>query len=89
MEQRAALELERTVLGPVDLGAGQVGGQQVGRELDPVKIGFDAVAQHLDGAGLRQARRAFNQQVSVRQQRKEQPVHQLVLADDMPGDDMI
>ena len=87
MEQRPALEVERTVLGAVDFGAGQVGGQQVGRELHPVEIGLDTVPQHLDGAGLGQARRAFYQQVTIRQQRQQQPVHQLLLAYDVAGDE--
>ena len=89
VKQRAALELKGSVLRPIDLGAGQVGGQQVGRELHAVKVGVDAVTQHLDGAGLGQPRRTFHQQMSICQQGQQQPVHQLVLADDMAGDERL
>ena len=56
---------ERTVLRAVDLRPGQIRGQQVGRELQAVEIAFHAVAQHLDGAGLRQPGRTLHQQVPV------------------------
>ncbi len=61
MKQRPALELESTILGAVDLGTGQVGGQQIRRELDPMKISCDTLTQDLDGPGLGQARCALNQ----------------------------
>jgi hypothetical protein len=82
VENRPALEFESAFLGAVDLGAGQVGRQQVRGELDAVEIAFDAVGQHLDGGGLGQARRAFHQQVAVTEQGHGQAAHQALLAND-------
>ncbi len=76
MEQRPRLEMELAGLRAVDLGAGQVGGQQVGRELDALKLRFEARCQLLDRRGLGQTRGAFDQQVAVGQQRDQQPIDQ-------------
>lgn len=65
MEDRALLEHEGAGLRTVDLGAGDVGGEQVGSELDTVELGFEAFGEVLDGLGLGQSRRAFHQQVAV------------------------
>ena len=56
MEDRAGLEFEAAVLRAPDLGAGEVGRQQVGRELHAGEIGFQARRQCPDRAGLGQAR---------------------------------
>ncbi len=81
MEQWPLLKMEGTVLGAVDLGAGQIGGQQVGGKLDAMEIPLHPHAQHIDGAGLRQARRTFHQDMPVRQQGEEHPFDQDFLAD--------
>jgi hypothetical protein len=44
VEQRALAEHERAVLRPIDLGAREVRGQEVRRELQAVEIAFDAMA---------------------------------------------
>ena len=44
-EQRTGLELERSVLFAIDLRAGHVGGQQVGRELHAAKFALDQLGQ--------------------------------------------
>ena len=69
MEQRAALKLEAAILRAVDLGTGQVCRQQVGGELDTVKIAFDAFAEHLDRARLGKPGSAFDQQMTIGQDR--------------------
>ena len=83
MEDRAGLEFEAAVLRAPDLGAGQVGRQQVGRELDAGEIGLQPRGQRADRAGLGQAGRAFDQQVAVGQQRDQQALDQRRLPDDL------
>ncbi len=82
MKQRALAEDEAPVLGSIDFRAGQVGRQQIGRELKPVKVALDAVAQHLDRARLRQTRRALDEQVPVAQQRDQHSIEQRLLPHD-------
>ena len=82
MEQRTALEHEARVLGTVDLGAGQVGRQQVRRELHPVKVALDSRREFLHRGRLGEPRRALHEQVAVGQQGDEEPIDEGVLADD-------
>ncbi len=84
VEKRTAFELETAGLRPEDIGTGQVGRQQVGRELDAVEVRLDPRGQGLDGGGLGQARGAFDQQVAVGQQGDEQALDQVRLSDDAP-----
>ena len=65
MKQRALLERETTVLRTVNVGAGQIGRQQVGSKLNTLKLAFDSIGQRFDRAGLGQARRALDQDMSV------------------------
>ena len=81
VKQRALAKLEGAFLRAVDIGAGQVGRQQVRRKLQAMKITLDALGQHLDRAGLGQSRRALDQQMPVAQQRNQHPVDQVRLAD--------
>ena len=62
-----------------DHGPNQVGGEQVGRELDTLKIELQYLRQRVDGQGFRQARYAFEQDVAARKQANQQPVHEPVL----------
>jgi hypothetical protein len=89
VEQRTLLEHERAVLRTIDLGAGQIGGQQIGGELNTMEITLDALAQHLDRARLGQTGGAFDQQMPVREQRDQQAVHETVLPDDALGDERL
>ena len=82
MKQRAALKLEAAVLRAEDLGAGQVGREQVGGELDAVKAAFELLGQLTDGAGFGQARSPFDEQVAIGQQGDQQGLDQLRLTDD-------
>ena len=70
------------VLRIVNQRADDVGGQQVGRELDAMKLRLDGRGQRADGQRLGQARHAFEQDMAVGEQADEQPVHQMFLADD-------
>ena len=65
MEQRARTKLEITLLVTIDVGTNQVGGQQVGCELQPVEIALDTLGEHLDRARLGQPRGPLDEQVTV------------------------
>ena len=85
VKQRAALKVKRPVLGPEHIGAGEVGWQQVRGKLDAVEVALYALAEYTDGPGLGKTRRALHQQVAVGQQRDQQAIHQLFLAQDTLG----
>jgi hypothetical protein len=82
VEHRAALELERSVLGPVDLGAGHVARQQVRRELDAVEVAHHGAGKFLDCARLGETGCALDEQVTAAQERHHQPFEQHLLTDD-------
>ena len=82
VEQRPLPEHERAVLRPIDLGAREIGGQEIRRELQAMEVAFDAVAQDFDRARLRKPGRAFDEQVAVAQERDEHAIQQPFLADD-------
>src|SRR4030095_2136280 len=64
---------------------GGTGGQQVGRELNPLKASIDAVRQSLDRECLSQPWHTLQQDVAIGQQSDEQTVYQVLLADHDPG----
>ncbi len=53
------LEIKGAGFWTVDVGAGDVGRQQVGGKLHTVKVGFDAFGEGFDGLGFGQAGCAF------------------------------
>ena len=66
----------------VDQGAGHVGRQQVGGELDAAELAVDSLGEGADRQGLGQARHAFEQDVPVGKHRDHQVLHQVLLPDD-------
>ncbi len=86
MEQRAFAELERALFVTVDVGADQVRGQKIGRELNAVEVAVDGVGQGLDGGGLGQPRHALDQQMAIAEQAHQHAVDEALLADDARGD---
>ena len=70
----------------VDPGADDVGGHQVGSELDAGERAADHFGEGLDGQGLGHARHTFEQHVALGEQADQHPLDQLVLADDDPLD---
>ena len=84
MKQRALAEFERAFLRTIDVGAGEIGRQQVRRELQAMKIAFDAVGEYLDCAGFGETRSTFHEQVAVAKQRDQHPVDQVRLTDNQP-----
>jgi hypothetical protein len=65
---------------PVDPGADEVGGDEVGRELDAGERAADGGRHRLDGEGLGQAGDALDEAVATCQQAHEHPLEQPVLA---------
>ena len=85
-EHRAGLELEVAVAGAVvffqDLGAQDVAGHQVGRELHAPEAQVQGLPQRAHQQRLAQAGHAFEQAVAAGQQAGEQLFDHVVLADD-------
>ena len=81
-DDRTGADVERPGGGPVDLGAGQVGGKQVGGELDPAEREVEGLGQGPHRSGLGEAGHAFDQNVAAGQERDHQPFEQGPLADD-------
>ncbi len=65
-----------------DLGARDVGGHQVGRELDALEAQVQNLGQRLDQQRLGQARHAGDQAVPAREERHQDLIDHLVLPDD-------
>ena len=65
-----------------NVGAGDVGGHQVGGELDTVELGAEDVGQGADEQGLGDAGHAFDQRVLVGEHGDERLVDHVLLADD-------
>ena len=75
-----------SVLRIVNLCADDVGGQEIGRELDAMERGLDCRRQRADTEGFREAGHAFEQDMPIGEQADQQPVHQLFLPDDDAAD---
>ena len=69
-------------VGAVDARADEVGGHEVGRELDAAEGAAEHVGERLDGQRLGQAGDALEQHVAAGQQRDQQALEHRVLADD-------
>ena len=84
-EDGPELDVEVTVLRPVDPGADEVARHQVRGELDPVERPAQHLGGRLDRQRLRETRDAFDEQVAVRQEADEDSFEHRVL----PGDDAL
>ncbi len=69
-----------------DVGAGDVGGHEVRRELDAVELRAEDVGQRADEQGFRHAGHAFDEGVLAGEDGDERLVHHVLLADDDFGD---
>jgi hypothetical protein len=65
-----------------DLGADDIRGHQVGRELHAPELHVGGLGQRLHQQGLAQARHAFDQRVAAGQQAGDQQFDHVLLADD-------
>ncbi len=83
VEDRPLLEHETAGFRTIDLGAGDVGGQQVGGELDTMELCFDPFGKLLDGLGLGQAGSALYQHMAVGEQGNEQTLDEFFLAENL------
>jgi hypothetical protein len=77
-----ALKAEAPVFGAIDVGAGQVGRQQIGRELDAVIVSLHRRRECTDCLRLGESGCALDQEMTVGQQRDQQAVDQIVLPQD-------
>ena len=68
------------------LGAGDVGGHQVGRELDAAELERQGVGQRADHQRLGQPRHAHQQAVPAGEHRHQQLLDHLLLPDDHPAE---
>ena len=85
-EDRPLAGGEATVAGAVDHRADQVGGQEVGRELDAPEVRRDGLRQRLHGERLGEARHPLEEDVASGQETDQQAVDQVALADDHRAD---
>ena len=69
-----------------DVGAGDVGGHQVGRELDALEVEVERLGQGRDHERLGEARHAEEQGVAAAEERHEHQLDDPALADDAPRD---
>ncbi len=81
LKDRSLSHLKGICVGAIDLRAEDVCGQEVGRELDPLKRGLDGGGERLDGRGLCEPRQTFEQEVTVAKETDEHPLHKLALPD--------
>jgi len=77
--------LEAQLVGPlvllIHLGAGHIGGEQIGGELNAAEAGIECLGQRLDRAGLGGAGQAFKEYVAIGQQANHQRADHMGLAD--------
>ena len=71
-EDRPCAQDERAVAAARDVGAGDVGGQQIGRELDAPEVAAERGRERLDERRLRDAGHALEQHVPSCQEADEQ-----------------
>ena len=67
-EDRALARVESAVLRAVDQRADDVGGQQIGGELNALEVGIGRGGERADAQGLGEPRHAFEQHVAVGEQ---------------------
>ena len=83
-EDRAELDVERFLRRAVDARADEVGGHEVGRELQAGERAAEDARDRLGGERLGQAGRAFEQAVAAGEPADEEPLDHAVLADEDP-----
>ena len=72
-----------------DVGAGDVGGQEVGRELDAAERQIERLRERRDEQRLGEARHADEERVAAREERDEHEVDDLLLPDDACADRVV
>ena len=81
-ENRSFARREFAFAGVVNESAGDVGGQQVGGELDTPERCIEATGQRDDGKRFPQSRHAFDEHVVAGDERRQQSAQEVRLADD-------
>ena len=85
-EDGAGLDVEAGLVGAVDPRPDEIGGHEIGRELDALERAAEDVGEGLDRERLGQARDTLEEEVAARQQADQDPLEHLVLTDDDPPD---
>ena len=85
-ENGAVLGVERSFARIVNHRADDVGGQHVGRELQPLKLHLRGRRERFERERLRQAGHAFQKDVAVGDEADEQAVHEMFLANEDAAD---
>ena len=80
-EHRARMKAEFLRLHIEDRRAGDVGGHQIGSELDAAEAAAEHAAQRANEQRFAQARHTFDQHMPAGKERHERAEHQFVLAD--------
>jgi hypothetical protein len=62
-----------------DVGTGDVGGHQIGRELNPAKAELHRLRERADHRGLGKTRHAFEQSMAAREHRDDELFDDIVL----------
>ncbi len=83
---RSGAYVERTGRGAVDLGPGQIGGEQVRGELNPAEGEVERLGQGTNGSRLGEAGNPLDQDVTSGEQGDDQPLQQRTLPDDLAFD---
>ena len=65
MKYGSCLELKCSQLRSEDVSARHVTREEIGGELDAVKVAFNTLGHHLDGARFCQSRRTLDQKVPI------------------------
>lgn len=66
----------------IDHGADDVSWEQVGGELDALEPGLNGRSEGAYGQGLGQTRNPFKKHVTIGEQGNQEPINQVVLADE-------
>jgi hypothetical protein len=80
-KKRTLMNGELAILGIIDLGTNQVGGQQVGRKLNAGEIGLNCLSHSFHQQSLGQAGHTFQQNMAIGQKRDQNALNQRFLAD--------
>ena len=85
-EDRAGMEDRGHPLTIEDHGADEVGGQQVGRELDPAAVQAERLGQRLGQRGLSDPREILNEEMAPGGQAGKRQAHHVALAEEHRAD---
>ncbi len=77
---------EGAVFGVIDHGANDIGGEEVGGELDALEFGLDGGGEGADGEGFGEAGNAFEEDVAIGEESDEEAIDEVILTDEDAAD---